>query len=95
LSGLLDLAARLVARLLLDGVHMIGIESDVVPDRGDRGIGRLIGPDGVDRTLTPQRDAVLGAVALVRAVGDVLRPLEKRGDEERRASTPGRRPADD
>jgi hypothetical protein len=48
--------ARLVARLLLDGVHTVGIESDVVLDRGDRGIGRLIGPDGVDRTLAPRGD---------------------------------------
>jgi hypothetical protein len=47
--------ARLAARSFLDGVHTVGIESDVVPDRGDRGIGRLIGPDGIDRTLPPPR----------------------------------------
>src|ERR1700730_6065947 len=51
----------------------------MVPNRGDRGIRRLIGPDGVDRTLAPQRDAVVGAVTLVRAVGGVVRPLEQRG----------------
>src|SRR6202035_5182838 len=71
--------ARLAARSFLDGVHTVGIESDVFLDRGDRGIGRLIGPDGVDRTLAPQRDAVVGAVTLVRAVGGVVRPLEQRG----------------
>src|SRR6202035_368175 len=71
--------ARLAARSLLDGVHTVGIESDVVHDRGDRGIGRLIGPDGVDRTLAPEGDAVVGAITLVRAVGGVVRPLEQRG----------------
>src|SRR6202163_1503151 len=70
---------RLAARPFLDGVHTVGIESDVVPDRGDRGIRRLIGPEGVDRTLAPQGDAVVGAVTLVRAVGGVVRPLEQRG----------------
>src|SRR5258707_1475120 len=51
----------------------------MVPNRGDRGIRRLIGPDGADRTLAPQGDAVVGAVTLVRAVGGVVSPLEQRG----------------
>src|SRR6202166_716995 len=71
--------ARLAARSFLDGVHTVGIESDVVHDRSNRGIRRLIGPDGVDRTLAPEGDAVVGAVTLVRAVGGVVRPLEQRG----------------
>src|SRR6202021_233343 len=72
------LLGRLAARPFLDGVHTVGIESEVVHDRGDRRIGRLIGPDGVDRTLAPQGNAVVGAVTLVRAVGGVVRPLKQR-----------------
>ena len=61
---------RLAARLFLDSVDTVGIERDVVLDRGDRRIGLLVGPDGFDRALATGRNAVIGAVALVGAVGD-------------------------
>jgi hypothetical protein len=33
-----ELGERLAARPFLDGVHTVGMESDVILDRGDRGI---------------------------------------------------------
>src|SRR4029077_8122483 len=66
-------------RPFLDGVYTVGIESDAVLDRGDRAVWRLIGPDSVDRTLSPQGDAVVSAVTLVWAVRGVVGSLEQRG----------------
>ena len=43
-----------IPRPFLDGVNTVGIESDVVLDRGDRAVRRFIGPDSVDRTLSPR-----------------------------------------
>src|ERR1700720_3174968 len=68
----------LAARLFFDRVDAVGIERDMVLDRGDRRVGLLVGPDGIDRALATGRNAVIGAVALVRAVGDVVRSLEQR-----------------
>jgi hypothetical protein len=48
---------------------------DMVVYRGDRCVGLLVGPDGIDRALATGRNAVIGAVALVRAVGDVVRAV--------------------
>jgi hypothetical protein len=73
------LLRRIALRPFLDGVYTVGIESDVVPDRGDGAVRRLIGPDSVDRTLSPQRDAVVSAVTLVWAVRGVVGSLEQRG----------------
>src|SRR5258705_429619 len=73
------LLRRIALRPFLDGVYTVGIESDVVLDRGDRAVRRLIGPDSVDRTLSAQRDAVVSAVTLVWAVRGVVGSLEQRG----------------
>ena len=51
----------------------------MVLDRGDRAVRRLIGPDSVDRTLSPQRNAVVSAVTLVWAVRGVVGSLKQRG----------------
>src|ERR1700724_3525166 len=72
------LEGELAARLLLNRVDAVGIERDMVLDRGDLRVGLLVGPDGIDRALATGRNAVIGAVALVRAVGDVVRSLEQR-----------------
>src|SRR5258705_3430897 len=73
------LLRRIALRPFLDGVYTVGIESAVLLDRGDRAVRRLIGPDSVDRTLSPQGDAVVGALALVWAVRGVVGSLEQRG----------------
>jgi hypothetical protein len=39
---------ELAARLLLNRVDAIGIERDMGLDRGDRRVGLLVGPDGID-----------------------------------------------
>ena len=70
---------RIAHRPFLDGVYTVGIESDVVPDRGDGAVRRLIGPDSVDRTLSPRGDAVVSAVTLVWAARGVVGSLEQRG----------------
>src|SRR5438105_4426651 len=77
--GMIIVLVIAALRPFLDGVYTVGIESDIVLDRGDGGVRRLIGPDSVDRTLSPQGDAVVGAVTLIRAVGGVVGPLEQRG----------------
>src|SRR5258705_2124766 len=71
------LLRRLALRPFLDGVYTVGVESDVVLDRGDRAVRRLIGPDSVDRTLSPPGDAVVGAVTPVLAVRCVVGSLEQ------------------
>src|SRR5207244_8615026 len=38
----------------------------------------LVAPYGVGRTVAAERNAEIGAIALVRAVGGVIRPLEER-----------------
>src|ERR1700732_3135260 len=58
------LEGELAARLLLNRVDAVGIERDMVLDRGDRRVGLLVGPDGIDQALATGRNAVIGAVAL-------------------------------
>src|ERR1700687_4620217 len=55
--------------LFVDGIDAIGIEGEMIPDRGDRVKRRLVGPDRVGGPLTAGRNAVIGAVALVGAIG--------------------------
>src|SRR4029077_11255924 len=64
--------AESAARLFFDRVDAVGIEREVVLDRGDRRVGLLVGPDGIDRAPATVRNAVIGAVALVGAVGDAV-----------------------
>src|SRR3984893_17758987 len=72
------LEGELAGRQLLKRVEGGGIERNMGLDRGDRHVGLLVGPDGIDRALATGRNAAIGAVALVRAVGDVVRSLEQR-----------------
>jgi hypothetical protein len=78
-AGMAASFAALTLRPFLHGVYTVGIESNVILDRGDRAVGRLIGPDSVDRTLSPQGDAVVSAVTLVWAVRRVVGSLEQGG----------------
>src|ERR1700730_7731700 len=59
-------------------IDTIGVEGDPILDLGDGGKGSLIGPHGVDRFLSTERNAVVAAISLVRAVGGVLCGLEQR-----------------
>src|SRR4029077_9420892 len=69
---------ELATRPLVNRVDAVGIERDVVLDRGDRRVGLLVGPDGIDRALATGLNTEIGAVALVGAVGDVVSPLKQR-----------------
>src|ERR1700730_3363815 len=50
----------------------------MVPDVRDRRVGCLVGPDCVDRALTPRRGAEVGGVPLPRAVGCAICPRQQR-----------------
>src|SRR5882724_9261027 len=63
---------------LLDRVDTIRVEGEMVLDLGDRGVRRLIGPDGIHRSLPAEWDAVVVAFALVGAIGLVRGPLQPR-----------------
>jgi hypothetical protein len=71
-------ARRSARSASVDRVDAVGIERDVVLDRGDRRVRLLVGPDSIDRALATKRNAVIGAVAFLGAVGDVVSPLEQR-----------------
>ena len=66
---------RLAARPLLDRVDTVGVEGEVVPNGRHRCVRIVIGPSSVDRTLPAGANAVVGAGALVGAVGGVVRWL--------------------
>src|ERR1700692_1709735 len=69
---------RLTARPLLDRVDAVGIESTMILDRGNRSVGCFVGPDSVDGAISASGNAKVSAVALVGAVGGVVRSLEQR-----------------
>ena len=69
---------QLAARPLLDRVDAVWIEGEIVPDGRYRRVRRFIGPDSVGGAHTAQRNAVVCAVALVGAVGGVVRSREQR-----------------
>jgi hypothetical protein len=48
------LLRRIALRPFLDGVYPVGIESDVVLDRGDRAVRRLIGPTALTERSPPR-----------------------------------------
>src|ERR1700720_1934868 len=72
------LEEELAARLFFDRVDAVRIKGEMVLDRGDCRVRLLICPDGIGRALATGRNAVIGAVALVGAVGDAVSPLEQR-----------------
>src|ERR1700722_20257451 len=64
--------------LFLDRVDAISIEGEMVLNRRDRFVRSFVGPHGVRRARAAGRDAVIGAVALVGAVGRVVGAGEQR-----------------
>src|ERR1700680_1071775 len=78
LHGSTNGRAMLGRWLFLYRVDAIWIEGDVVLDLGDRDEGGLVGPHGILRAFPSDGNAVVGAVALVGTVGDVVRPLQQR-----------------
>src|SRR4029077_2268578 len=60
----------------LDGVDPIGVERQVFPNLRYGGVRPFVGPDGIDRTLSTGRNAVVGTLALVGAIGLVSRSLQ-------------------
>ena len=63
---------------LFDRVDAVGVEGEMVRDRAHRRVGILVGPDGIDRAFPAERNAEIGAITLVRTIGRMIRPLEKR-----------------
>src|SRR5947207_14156757 len=49
----------------------------MVPDWRYRLIRRFVGPHGVGRAIAAERDAEIGAIPLVRAVGGMLGPFQE------------------
>src|SRR6202040_4033173 len=56
----------------VDGVDPVGIKGEMVLDDRYRGVGRLIAPHRVGRTLATERDAEIGAIPFVWAIGGVI-----------------------
>src|SRR6202521_4025390 len=69
---------RLTARALLDRVDAFGIKSNVILDRGNRSVRCFVSPDSGDGTISAGGNAKVSAVAVVGAVGSVVRSLEQR-----------------
>ena len=61
-----------------DRVDAVGVEGEMIFDERHRRVRRLIGPHGVRRTIPAERNAEIGTVALIGAVGSVFRALEQR-----------------
>src|SRR5215469_3057473 len=61
-----------------DRVDAIGVKGEIILDRREGGVGSLITPHRVDPALASQRDAVIAAIAFVRAVSGVIGALEER-----------------
>src|SRR5580693_1781768 len=68
---------RSVSKSFFDGVDAIGIEGQMAVDGRHCRVGRLIRPDGVGRTLAAERNTEISAVAFIRTVRGVLRPLKE------------------
>jgi len=65
-------------RRYLHRIDPIAVEREIPLNFGNRRIGSLISPYRVDRFRPTQRNAVIEAVALVRAVSRIQAPLEPR-----------------
>src|ERR1700730_8504238 len=68
----------LASASFFDRLDAIGIKSEITLDGGNGRVRFLVGPNGIDRALPADRNAEISAVALVGAVGGVIRPLEQR-----------------
>ena len=64
--------------MLVYRVDSLWIEGNVVLDRGDGGIRRSVSPNRIHRSLSTERNAVVGAVALVGAVRVMVRAFQQR-----------------
>src|SRR5207253_6904532 len=53
-------------------------ESDVILDRGDGCIRCLVGPHRIHRSVAAEKNAVVSAVALVGAIGVMVRSFQQR-----------------
>src|ERR1700733_13682547 len=60
----------------LDGVDPLWVKRQVLRDFRYGGIGSLVAPDRVDRAFSAGRNAVIGAVALVRTIRLMWGPLQ-------------------
>jgi hypothetical protein len=66
-----------VSRSFFDGVDAIGVEDQMAVDGRHCRVGRLIRPNGIGRTLATERNTEISAVAFIRTVRGVLRPLKE------------------
>ena len=64
--------------LLLYRIDTVWIESDVILDRDDGCIRCLVGPRRIHRSVAAERNAVVRAVALVGAIGVMVRSFQQR-----------------
>src|SRR4030095_783084 len=71
-------SGNLAFLMFLDRIDATRVEGNVVLDRSDGRIRRLIDPDGILRSMSADRNAVVGAVALVGAVGTMVRAFQQR-----------------
>src|SRR4029077_20621903 len=65
-------------RPFFDRVDAIVVKGEIILDRRDGGVWSLITPHRVDRSLTAERDAVIAAIAFVRAVSAMIGGFEER-----------------
>jgi hypothetical protein len=61
-----------------DRVDAIRVKGEIIFDPRDGGVGSLVTPHRVDRTLAAERDAEIAAIAFVRAISGVVRAVEER-----------------
>src|SRR5277367_1034011 len=67
-----------VGKLFCYFIHPFGIERDMSPDVCDRRERVLVCPDRIDGFLASGGNAVVVAIAFVRAVGNVVCPFQLR-----------------
>ena len=64
--------------MFFDRIDTVGIEREVIADRLDGGIGRLVSPDRIDGALAARRDREVRGIALVWAIRRMVRAFELR-----------------
>src|SRR5271168_3123176 len=67
-----------VGKLFRYFIYPFGIEGHMSPDVSDRRERILVCPDRVDGFLASSGNAVVVAIAFVRAIGNVVRPFQLR-----------------
>src|SRR5205807_539830 len=61
-----------------DRVNTLGVEGEIILDRRDGSVWGLITPHSIDRTLAAERNAEVGGVPLVGAIGRAICPRQER-----------------